>query len=332
MAVDINRLSNELWVLITGNLDIFDACRLSCTCRATCAAVVEVLAHVQSICLQPLGQQPSPLSASSSHPLLSSNPILASSAAAPATYLSPIPELPSLAIKDRATNSSSGGASTSGRARGLRVAVAAPARRDSQLAYLALHCTRLAHLDLRHCFAWVAGPACQLLSSLASPDLHSLILAHCQLVGQPELRQLCSGPSLRQGLTHLDLSSIRGLRDVSCLASLKALTWLDLSWTNVATEPLLAVAGQLTSLRVKGCDAVHDPLCAGLAAAQDLDLSFTAITDAGLHSLAAAAPALRHLILALDVPNIHVYGAFTQPGVRQFRQQRPDVAVSMLCA
>lgn len=67
-------------------------------------------------------------------------------------------------------------------------------------------------------------------------------------------------------------------------------------------------------------------VCTGFAIVEELDISFSVVTDFGLLQLAASSPRLQKLTLAdLDVVNVWTCALYTEYGLAELQRLRPSV-------
>lgn len=111
---------------------------------------------------------------------------------------------------------------------------------------------------------------------------------------------------------------------------LPSLKNLSTAWCHGMTDNGLSdIAGQLTALNVHGCGKVGDAVCKKLKLVKELDMSFTSITDRGLHSLVPC-NALRYLVLTEDHANIWVCKYWSTGGLQFLRTMRADIAIKLV--
>jgi Leucine-rich repeat (LRR) protein len=109
-------------------------------------------------------------------------------------------------------------------------------------------------------------------------DLSAMTRLPDALAGAQGVREIYASIA-RPGGSRPAIGAYRRLEDLSVLASLSALTWLDLSQTRVTDLSALAGLSALTSLDLSYTSVTDLSALAGLSALTSLDLSGTRVTD-----------------------------------------------------
>ncbi|KAK9830815.1 hypothetical protein WJX74_008499 [Apatococcus lobatus] len=191
-------------------------------------------------------------------------------------------------------------------------------------------CQQLRVLDLRGAHAYTSDDTLALICSQAQ-RLESLLLGGCQAVTPDGLAHL-TAPSCPV-LEDLALNGCVNVGDASSLAALPALKRLDLAWCRDVTSSSMALLlPRLEHAVFHGCEVVTDELLEHATSVKLLDCAFTAVGDAGLHSLVQVASNLQKLILGAPTDNLWMSGNWTPLGLEAFKKQLPDVHVQLVFA
>ncbi|GLI59197.1 hypothetical protein VaNZ11_001032 [Volvox africanus] len=209
-----------------------------------------------------------------------------------------------------------------------------PPVRNGKAALIALlpRLHNLTDLDLSNRFRDVDDEV--LTAMVGMSTLTSLSLRSCEQVTMSGLAALGGGRLLN--LRVLSLHSLRGMIDLAPLTTIPSLRDVDLSWCIYLQPRVMPNLHRLHRLLLRGCEQVDDSVCTALCEGpepelRELDVAYTRLSDVGLRTLAARCPLLRTLGLAQNKDNLWTTGNWTEAGLCEFTQLRPDVRLVAIC-
>eukprot|EP00884_Botryococcus_braunii_P001804 jgi/Botrbrau1/11624/Bobra.0209s0015.1 len=189
-------------------------------------------------------------------------------------------------------------------------------------------CAALRALDFSGAAYFLTDERLRAMLAVCGSRLYSLKLDNCAGLTHAGLHAV---GQLAPCLQELSVQSMSEVVGCGCeLLLLRGLTSLDASWCRqLSADALRSLGPRLRRLSLRGCELVRDAGLEGLLEVEHLDITCTAIGDAGLQALAQSAGKLKHLVISPLTYNIWPPIYWTKDGLTAFQEARPDVLIQL---